>query len=128
MVLDSDVACTAWLHWREVTRPPGWNVNDETTQQGGEVEGKKVEFRTLFHQVDHRLSGFQRFMEVRTGDVILDYLADLGLDDAVKEDVRVEVNGAFYVQKTASAGLKEAWDAYGDHGGMFRTLLLEPAP
>lgn len=127
MVLGSDLACDAVLHWREETKPEGWNDNDESSQVGTVVEDYDLEFRTLFHQVDHRLSGFQRFSEVQTGDVILDYLADLDLANPAKLDMRVEVAGAFYVQKNASAALKEAWDAYADHGGSMRTLLLTPA-
>jgi hypothetical protein len=125
MVLNSELALTAKLHWRTVTRPVGWDVNDESSQHDGVVEPGEMEFRALFHQVDQRLSGFQRFMEVETGDVILDYLADLELDG--KDDLRVEINGRLFVQKNASAALKEAWDAYADHGGSMKTLLLTPA-
>ena len=124
-LLASEVAVDAVLHWREVTRPLGWDPNDEGSGAGAEVSPETLSFRALFHQVDHRLSGFQKFMEVQTGDVILDYVADLAL--AGKEDVRIEVNGRFYVQKNASTGLLEAWDAFTGHGGTLRTILLTPA-
>lgn len=134
-VLASELAVDAVLHWRAVTRPVGWDPNDESSDAGAVVTPGLLEFRALFHQVDHRLSGFQKFMEVQTGDVILDYAADLAL--AGKEDVRVQVggpivNGAmlggrFYVQKNASTGLLEAWDAYTGHGGSLKTILLTPA-
>lgn len=127
MVLASDVACDAKLHWRVETRPVGWRENDESSQAGTTVADHDLEFRALFHQVDHRLSGFQRFAEVQTGDVILDYLADLGLDAPEKLDMRVEVAGRFYVQKSAGTALKQAWDAFGDYGGAAKTLLLTPA-
>lgn len=125
MVLNSEAACLAKLHWRVETRPEGWDENDETSQAGGSVEDKEMEFRVLFHRVDHRMAGFQRHMEVSTGDVIIDYMADLAL--AGKEDPRIEVNGEFFVQKTAGAKLLEAWDAYMEHGGTMKTLLLTPA-
>lgn len=124
-VLASDQAVTAKLHWREVVRPPGWDDGDETSQQGGSVTSHVMEFRALFHRVDMRLSSFQRFQEVRTGDAILDYVADLDL--AGKDDCRIEVGGRIYVQKNAGAALLEAWDAYGDYGGSFKTLLLTEA-
>ncbi len=116
---------TAKLHWRTVTRPEGYDRNDEDTAAGGVVVPGVLEFRTFFHQVDHRLSGFQRFIEVQTGDVILDYLADLAL--AGKEDVRVEIGGRYYVQKTASTGLLEAWDVAMENGGLMKSVLLTPA-
>lgn len=128
MVLNSDAAVTAKLHWRVETRPVGWRENDESSQAGTTVADDELEFRTLFHQVDQRLSGFQRFAEVQTGDVILDYLADLGLDAPEKLDMRIEVAGRFYVQKSASAALKQAWDAFFEYGGAMKTLLLMPAP
>ena len=123
--LARELAVTAKLHWRVVTKPVGWDANDETSQAGGDADAMVMEFRALFHQVDHRLSGFQRFMEVRTGDVILDYAADLALEG--KQDARIEVGGRFYVQKNASAGLLESWDAQGGYGGSMRSLLLTPA-
>lgn len=124
-LLASDMALDAKLHWRTVTRPVGWDNNDETSQQGGSVSASSMTFRALFHVVDSRLSGFQRFLEVQTGDVILDYAADLGL--AGKDDCRIEIGGRFYVQKNASAALLEAWDAYGEYGGSLKTLLLTQA-
>jgi hypothetical protein len=124
-VLASQLAVTAKLRWRTVTRPVGWDPNDESSDTGAVVAAGLLEFRALFHQVDHRLSGFQKFMEVQTGDVILDYAADLAL--ANKEDVRIEVNGRIYTQKNASTGLMEAWDAYTGHGGTLKSILLTPA-
>jgi len=124
-LLASEVAVDAVLHWRAVTRPVGWDPNDESSDAGATVTPGTLSFRALFHQVDHRLNGFQKFMEVQTGDVILDYVANLAL--AGKEDVRIAVNGRYYVQKNASAGLLEAWDAYTGHGGSLKTILLTPA-
>jgi hypothetical protein len=124
-LLASEAAVTAVLHWREVTKPEGWDANDESSMAGAVFEPKQMEFRALKHQVDHRLSGFQRFMEVQTGDVILDYAQELALDG--KEDVRIEINGRFYVQKNASAALLEAWDVEMGSGGTMKSVLLTPA-
>ena len=117
---------TAKLHWREVVRPEGYDANDESSAAGRTVTARELEFRTFFHQVEHRLSGFQRFLEVETGDVMLDYAADLEL--AGKADCRIEVDKKFYVQKNASAGLLEAWDVVMEGGGLLKSLLLAPAP
>ncbi len=121
---------TAKLHWRTVVRPEGYDKNDESSAEGTVITAHSQEFRTFFHQVDHRLSGFTRFIEVETGDVILDYLADLALEG--KEDLRVEIGGVgevlgkFYTQKTASTGLLEAWDVAMENGGLMKSLLLSP--
>lgn len=116
---------TATLRWRTVTgKSAGYDPADESSASGTTVTPGSMTFRAFFHRVDHRLSGFQRFVEVQTGDVILDYLADLSLTG--KEDLRVEVNGRMYVQKSASAGLLEAWDVERDAGGTLKTLLLMP--
>lgn len=117
---------SATLHWREVlNRPQSYDRNDESTAIGTSVENRSKIFRTFFHQIDHNLSGFQRFMEIRTGDVILDYLEDLDLDE--KQDLRVEVGGSYYIQKSVGTALKEAWDVRLGFAGTLRTLLLSPA-
>jgi hypothetical protein len=120
-----DTGTAAKLHWREVTRPDGYNPNDETSAEGGVVVNREEGFRCFFHQIDARLSGYQRFAEIQTGDVMLDYLADLALTGKV--DMRVEVGGKFYVQKTASKDLLEYWDTQSSAGGLGKTLLLSPA-
>jgi hypothetical protein len=124
-LLASDAAVTAKLHWREVLKPTLFDLNDESSMREAVYERKMMEFRALKHQVDHRLSGFQRFMEVQTGDVILDYTADLDL--AGKDDVRIEVGGLVYTQKNASAALLEAWDVETGNGGTMKSILLTPA-
>ena len=126
VLASDDVAVTAKLHWRTVTRPVDYDVNDEGDGTGVVVVPGVLEFRALFHRVAHRLSGFQRFVEVEAGDVMIDYAADLAL--AGKEDVRIEVGGEFFTQKNASTGLLEAWDAMAGHGGTMKTLLLTPVP
>ena len=125
IIASPDNGTAAVLHWREVTRAVGYNPNDETSAAGGAVVDQSLAFRCLFYQVDARLSGYQRFAEIQTGDVMLDYLADLAL--AGKEDLRVEIGGRFYVQKTASKELLEFWDTQSSAGGVGRVLLLSPA-
>ncbi len=125
LLANRDLGVDAVLHWRVVTRPEGYNPNDETSAEGGTVEAFTQEFRCLFYQIDARLSGYQRFAEIQTGDVMLDYLADLELPG--KDDPRVEIGGKFYVQKTASKELLEFWDLQSSAGGVGRVLLLSPA-
>ena len=115
---------SATLLWRTVVRPPDYDKNDEDSAAGAVVTKHKMTFNVFFHQVEHRLSGFQRFIEVETGDVIIDYLAELSLEG--KEDVRVLVNGQLYAQKTASSKLLETWDTVMANGGMMRSVLLTP--
>ena len=118
---------TATLHWRTVTgRGEGYNPADESSAAGLTITPGSMVFRAFFHRVDHRLSAFQKFLEVRTGDVILDYLTDLQL--AGKDDCRIEVNGNYYVMKNASVELLEAWEVANGTEGTLKSLLLSPAP
>jgi hypothetical protein len=127
-ILASDAAnvVTATLLWRSVTGlPADYDANDETTLGDAVVSDHSLDFRSFFHQVDHRLSGFQRNLEIQTGDIMLDYLADLDL--GAKRDLRVRIKGEIYVQKSIGTALKEAWDVQLGLGGTLRTLLLTPA-
>lgn len=123
-LLGSEAAVDAVLRWRTVARPDGYDPNDESSADGGVVANEELAFRCLKHIVDMRLSGFQRFLEVQTGDVIIDYMADLALTG--KEDARIEINGRMFVQKNASKELLEAWDCEMGNGGTMKTLLLMP--
>ena len=125
LIASPDTGTAAVLHWRTHTAPPGYVANDETSAAGGTVVAGTLGFRCLFHQVEPRLSGFQKFAEIQTGDVMIDYLAELAL--VGKDDLRVEIGGRFYVQKTASRALLESWDTQSSAGGLGRTLLLSPA-
>jgi len=126
-MLASEAGVEATLLWRVVTgRDPDAHPDDETAALAAVTtvtEGSLV-FRALFHTVAPRTGGFQKFLEVQTGDVILDYRADLAL--AGKEDVRVVVGGRTFVQKQTSKELLETWDLQCEYGGMMKTLLLQP--
>jgi hypothetical protein len=119
-------AVTLVLRWAEFADTGGTDPNDESSLAGVTASQQALEFRALVHVVDHRLAGWQRFMEVQTGDIIIDYLADLSLDG--KQQVSVDYNGIAYVQKSASKELLESWDVGGpaNNPGVFRTLLLTP--
>lgn len=128
LAADGPNTVTAKLHWRIVTTPPDYDPDDESSTAGVTTTNHELTFRALVHQVDHRLSGFQRFMEIDTGDLIVEYLADLGLGDTAKKDHRIEVNGSYYIQKSIGTALQEAWDIHSGTGGYFKTLLLTPSP
>lgn len=126
MLLASDQAnaVSVTLHWRTRTEPVDFDPNDESSGTVSTVPGT-TEFRALFHQIDHRTAAYQRFMELETGTVILDYLEDLELDG--KSDVRFEVNGRFYSQKPVGKDVLEMWSVEnGDLGGFMRTIALMP--
>ena len=128
LAADGPNTVTAKFHWRTVTKPPGYDPDDESSTATVSTADHELAFRALAHQVDHRLSGFQRFMEIQTGDLIVDYLADLDLENPAREDHRIEINGRYFIQKSAGTPLKEAWDIHSGTGGYFKTLLLTPAP
>lgn len=118
-------AKTVILHWREKTYPAGHDPADESSPQPT-ATAESLNFRALVHHVDHRNSAYQKFMELETGNVILDYLQDL--DFTNKEDPRFEINGEFYVQKSVGKKLLEMWSTENDvFGGVFRTIALMPA-
>lgn len=113
------------LHWRERTFPAGYDPGDESSGTPTAV-AKSLTFRAMVHHVDHRNSAYQRFMELETGAVLLDYLEDLTVEE--KEDPRFEIGGEFYVQKSVGKQLLEMWNTRNDRfGGLFRTIALVPA-
>ncbi len=124
LIASPDTGTDAVLHWRVVTRPLGYNPNSETSAAGGTVENFTQEFRCLCYEID-RLSGYQRFAEIQTGDMILDYLADLALTG--KEDPRIEIGGKFYVQKSAGKELLEFVGNRSSTAGAGKILILSPA-
>lgn len=117
-------ASTVTMHWREQVIPAGYDPNDESSGSISDT-AHSMEFRAFVHHVDHRTSAYQRFMELETGTVILDYLDDLALDG--KRDIRFEINGRFYTQKPLGKELLEMWTAEGsEFGGFMRTTALMP--
>lgn len=119
-------ALTVTLHWRTRTYEPGYDPGDEDTHTLAEATARSLSFRAFVHTIDHRNSAYQRFMELDTGVVMLDYVDDLELDG--KEDCRFEIDGRFYVQKSVGKELLEMWSTHNDeYGGVLRTIALIPA-
>ena len=119
---DAANAVTAILRWREVIgRNPYRHPDDETAAVNDELtaEDMQQEFRAFAHTVQARTSGFQRFMEVETGDLIIDYLADLDLGGEYGKVRTIDTgNAAFVVTakpgRTGTLAILVDSEAWGD--------------
>jgi hypothetical protein len=99
----------AILHWREVVGARREShPDDESAALDLEMDAVDMqqEFRAFKHTVEPRTSGFQRFMEVQTGDVLLDYLADLDLNGEYGKVREIGAGNAAFVvtAKTDESG------------------------
>lgn len=114
------------MHWENpAAATPGYDPSDLSTHPATSATGS-IEFRAFVHFVNHTVGTFQRFAEVKSGDVIMDAPAEI--DFSGKPNPRFEINGCFYTQKNIGAELAQAWDAFtGNDTATFRTILLKPA-
>ncbi len=115
------------LHWTEAGTIPA-NFHQDLLSTHGTAPTKKTDdpFKAFAHFVQHGTSTFQRFAEVKNGDIILDIRTTVNIDN--KPNPRFEINGHFYTQKKVGSELTEAWDSFtGSNAATFRTLLLKPA-
>jgi hypothetical protein len=70
-------------------------------------------------------SQVRQYNEVETGDCIADLQSDVSLD--TKENLRFEIDGQLYVQKTVGEELARSWDALPQGQRLVRTVLLRKA-
>lgn len=115
----------AILHWREVVGARREShPDDESAALDLEMEAVDMqqEFRAFKHTVQARTSGFQRFMEIETGDVLLDYLADLDLEGEYGKVRTIGVGHAAFVvtAKTGESGTLALME-----GDVISTLVSE---
>ncbi len=74
----------------------------------------------LVHFVQPITSGVRQFVELKVGDVILDFLHDVDLPDRAS----FLVDGKTYVQKEVGEELAKYWDVIIGNRRMFRTVVL----
>jgi hypothetical protein len=112
---------TVTLRWRV----PAAAGTDLQIERDGAVTESSAAIRAFIHYVTPGATGFQRFQEVATGDVILDLPPEVDLSG--KEDLRFEIAELSYVQKEIGRELAAAWDTRLGDQKVLRTVLLRPA-
>lgn len=116
-------ACQVKALWRD--RVVVADPEMECDTDGSDGVTHEAEFRALVHYVSPAAMGTQRFQEIETGDVILDYEPG-AFDPDGKADVRFEIAGVQYVQKSTGRELVRAWDVRLGGDEIMKTLLLRP--
>jgi len=115
----TDIVMT-WNEW------PAGTLRDPVTQAWLGTPTPQSETRKAFvHYVNHGANTYVRFAEIKTGDVILDFVGDAEIDG--REDLRFTIAGIEYVQKPISGELSEAWDALVQGHKLLRPVLLRKA-
>ena len=115
------------LRWTQLTIPTGHNPHIETSPQPTAAEQKQEVF-CFVHYVNIHTTGYTRFTEIKTGDVILDFIGDVAIDG--KEGLEFEIGrvgntpGKLYVQKNGGKELAESWDVHANNQAVTRTVLV----
>jgi hypothetical protein len=117
------------LHWR--TRS-GSSANFDPHLQASKVGttyAEASETKVAFiHYVSIHTTGYTRFTQIQTGDVILDFIGDVDIDG--KEGLQFEIGrvgntpGKLYVQKNAGDELAQSWDVHANNQAITRTVLV----
>ncbi len=121
------------LRWRD--RPAG--DYDPILDAGNPAFAPTARNQTLKAFVHYATVGstaFQRFSQIQTGDVILDFPGDPRVgneDDGFRSidsltNLEFEVNGVIYVQKTTGEDLAKTWDVRVAGVSICRSLLVTP--
>lgn len=108
------------LRWSELNTPEGYLPDVETSPQPVATERTQT-VPAFVHYVNIHTTGNIRYTQVRHGDVILDFLGDVILDD--KPQLRFEVGGKIYVQKEGGDELAASWDVRCNGQAITRTIL-----
>lgn len=97
------------LRWR-VQSAPAAGADPHLQGSGGTQTFTEttVTINALIHTVNIHTTGYTKFSEVKSGDLILDFVGDAPIDG--KSNLRFEVGGISYVQKGTGKELAESWD------------------
>lgn len=111
------------IHWQEISNAdPEYDPELEGSIGAGSVTDHSDTIDAFIHYVSLNTTGFQRFQEVESGDVILD--VHHSTDFTGKKDLRFEIDGTFYTQKAVSKSLARSWDASFGGSKILRSILL----
>lgn len=117
------------LRWRTRT---GSSVHYDPNLQAskaGTAYAEASETKIAFiHTVSIHTTGYTRFTEIKTGDIILDFIGDVQIDG--REGLEFEIGrvgntpGKLYVQKNGGKDLAESWDVHANNQAVTRTVLV----
>lgn len=112
---------TVVQYFYDVEESPGSGEYDPNVESSyPEYAPESGEFNALVHFVQPETSAIRQFAEIRSGDVILDFSADVVLPSAA----RFVIDGRDYVQKSVGKELAQYWDVVVGGERMMRTLVL----
>ena len=111
------------LRWRTASAPPTGYLPDVESSAGSAVTftDHSAVVTALVHYVNIHTTGYTRYAQIEHGDVILDFLGSVALDD--KPALRFEVGGKIYVQKDGGDELASSWDVRCNGTPITRTVL-----
>jgi hypothetical protein len=111
------------LRWRVTTAVPvGYLPDVEATGTGATFADQELAVSALIHYVNIHTTGFSRFAQIESGDVILDFLGDVAIDG--KDSLRFIIGGKVYVQKDGGDELASSWDVRCNGHAVTRTVLV----
>jgi hypothetical protein len=109
-----------WIEWTGAT-----TTDPVTGSKLGTKVDKTSTVNAFVHFVQPAATGVRQFNEIEHGDCIVDFSPDAPLDG--KEELRFEIAGALWVQKTVGRTLATTWDTLVGGQKIFRTVLLRKA-
>lgn len=107
------------IRWTETVNPVDYDPLDEDTHTGTTTEHEET-VRALVHAVQIESSAYQRFTEIHSGDVIIDFPYDTDLSG--RDNITFIIAGNPYTQKNVGKELAEAWDVQA--GGLATTKTI----
>jgi hypothetical protein len=111
------------LRWRESSGAPlDADPLLESTRSNVIWTDRSATKRAFIHYVNIHTTAYSRNLEIKTGDVILDFPGDVAIDGL--ESLEFEVGGKLYVQKHGGRQLAESWDVRCNGLAVTRTVLL----
>lgn len=111
------------LRWRGVTgQPAGYDPLLKVSKVGVGNPEMSTTMRAFIHYVNIHTTGYTRFTEIQTGDVILDFMGDVEIDGL--EGLQFEIGPKTYVQKNGGKDLAESWDVRCNGVPVTRTVLV----
>jgi len=109
------------LRWSELVIPQGYNPHVETSPQPVATE-QTLALTCFVHYVNIHTTGYTQYTQIRMGDVILDFLGDVQLDN--KPHLQFEIGGKIYIQKAGGDELAASWDVRCNGIPVTRTVLV----
>lgn len=117
------------LRWRTRTGSSGSYDPHLQVSKAGTAYAEASETKIAFiHTVNIHTTGYTRFSQIQTGDIILDFIGDVTIDG--REGLEFEIGrvgntpGRLYVQKNAGDELAQSWDVHAGNQAVTRTVLV----